>query len=64
MLYIHVFNINNNIGEQTMAANGISTLALKKTRQDTKLAKAEAKRQGKSVAADGTIPGSIDAGAV
>ena len=28
-----------------MAANGISTLTLKRTRQDTKLAKAEAKRQ-------------------
>ena len=43
-----------------MAANGISTLALKRTRQDTKLAKAEAKRQGKVVATDGTISGSAD----
>ena len=46
-----------------MAANGISTLALKATRQDTKLAKATAKRQGKTVAADGTISGSVDTGA-
>tara|TARA_B100000965_G_scaffold261402_1_gene220437 strand:+ start:3812 stop:4075 length:264 start_codon:yes stop_codon:yes gene_type:complete len=43
-----------------MAANGISTLALKRTRQDTKLAKAEAKRQGKVVATDGTVTGSAD----
>lgn len=44
-----------------MAANGISTLALKRTRQDNKLAIAEAKRQGKTVADDGTISGSVDA---
>jgi|TARA_B110000967_G_C18693520_1_gene464246 hypothetical protein len=43
-----------------MAANGISELTLKATRQDTKLAKAEAKRQGKVVAANGTISGSAD----
>ena len=43
-----------------MAANGISTLTLKATRQDTKLAKAEAKRQGKVVAANGTVSGSAD----
>ena len=43
-----------------MAANGISTLTLKRTRQDTKLAKAEAKRQGKVVAKDGTVTGSAD----
>lgn len=47
-----------------MAANGISTLTLKATRQDTKLAKATAKREGKTVAADGTISGSTDPGAV
>ena len=47
-----------------MAANGISTLANKKLRQDTKLAKATAKREGKTVAADGTISGSTDTGAV
>lgn len=47
-----------------MAANGISTLTLKATRQDTKLAKATAKREGKTVAADGTISGATDAGAV
>ena len=64
MFNIHVFNINNNIGERTMAANGISTLSLKKVRQDTKLAKAEAKRQGKTVAVDGTISGSVDTSAV
>lgn len=46
-----------------MAANGISTLALKRTRQDTKLAKATAKREGKTVAADGTISGSVDSSA-
>ena len=37
MLYIHVFNINNNIGEQTMAANGISTLALVMHQQTNQL---------------------------
>tara|TARA_X000000368_G_C23019014_1_gene707102 strand:- start:763 stop:1029 length:267 start_codon:yes stop_codon:yes gene_type:complete len=47
-----------------MAANGISTLTLKATRQDTKLAKATAKREGKTVAADGTISGSTDPSAV
>ena len=46
-----------------MAANGISTLTLKATRQDTKLAKALAKREGKTVAADGTVSGSTDTGA-
>jgi len=43
-----------------MAANGISTQALKKTRQDKKLEIAEAKRQGKTVAIDGTISGTAD----
>lgn len=43
-----------------MAANGISTQALKKTRQDQKLEIAEAKRQGKTVAIDGTISGTAD----
>ena len=47
-----------------MAANGISTLALKATRQDTKLAKATAKREGKTVAANGNISGSTDTSAV
>ncbi len=47
-----------------MAANGISTLTLKRTRQDTKLAKALAKREGKTVAANGTISGSTDTDAV
>ena len=47
-----------------MAANGISTLTLKATRQDTKLAKATAKREGKTVAADGTISGATDTNAV
>tara|TARA_B100000902_G_scaffold368431_1_gene391767 strand:- start:49 stop:312 length:264 start_codon:yes stop_codon:yes gene_type:complete len=46
-----------------MAANGISTLANKKLRQDTKLAKAKAKREGRTVATDGTISGSVDASA-
>lgn len=44
-----------------MAANGISTLATKEARQLAKLEIAEAKRQGKVVANDGTITGSIDA---
>ena len=44
-----------------MAANGISTLATKQARQAAKLAKATAKRQGKTVAVDGTITGSVDA---
>lgn len=43
-----------------MAANGISTLATKQLRQEAKLAIAEAKRQGKTVAEDGTITGSLD----
>ena len=43
-----------------MAANGISTLANKKLRQDAKLALALAKREGKTVAADGTISGATD----
>jgi hypothetical protein len=43
-----------------MAANGISTLANKQLRQAAKLAKAVAKRQGKTVAVDGTITGSVD----
>ena len=47
-----------------MAANGISTLANKKLRQDAKLAIALAKREGKTVAADGTISGATDTDAV
>ena len=47
-----------------MAANGISTLTLKATRQDTKLAKATAKREGKAVALNGDISGSTDTDAV
>ena len=43
-----------------MAANGISTLATKQAKQEAKLAKATAKRQGKVVARDGTISGSVD----
>jgi hypothetical protein len=43
-----------------MAANGISSLATKELRQKQKLIIAAAKRQGKIVAADGTITGSID----
>ena len=38
-----------------MSANGISHLALKRDRQDSKLEIAMAKRQGKAVATDGTI---------
>ena len=43
-----------------MAANSISTLATKQARQEAKLAKATAKRQGKTVAVDGTITGALD----
>lgn len=43
-----------------MSANGISTLATKQLKQEGKLSIAEAKRQGKSVATDGTISGSYD----
>jgi len=43
-----------------MAANGISTLATKQARQEAKLAKATAKKQGKTVAANGTITGAVD----
>ena len=43
-----------------MSANGIAELSTKQARQQAKLAIAEAKRQGKTVAADGTISGSYD----
>ena len=43
-----------------MAANSISTLATKQARQEAKLAKATAKKQGKTVAANGTITGALD----
>jgi len=43
-----------------MSLNGISHETLKRDRQDQKLAIAEAKRQGKTVADDGTISGSVD----
>ena len=43
-----------------MASNGISTLSTKQLRQEGKLDIAEAKRQGRVVATDGTITGSID----
>ena len=45
----------------TMSANGISTLSTKQLKQEAKLAKATAKRQGKVVALNGTITGSVDA---
>jgi hypothetical protein len=44
-----------------MALNGISTLATKLARQTAKLDIAQAKRQGKTVSANGTITGSLDA---
>jgi len=44
-----------------MAANGISTLATKQARQAAKLVIATAKRQGKIVATNGTVTGSVDA---
>lgn len=43
-----------------MALNGISTLATKQLKQEAKLVIAAAKRQGKTVALDGTITGSVD----
>jgi hypothetical protein len=43
-----------------MSLNGISRLPTRQDRQDAKLAIAEAKRQGKTVAPDGTISGSVD----
>jgi len=44
-----------------MAANGISTLSTKALKQKGKLDIAQAKRQGKTVARDGTITGTADA---
>jgi hypothetical protein len=43
-----------------MSANGISDLSTKQLKQVAKLAKATAKRQGKTVADDGTITGAVD----
>jgi hypothetical protein len=43
-----------------MAKNGISTLSTKALKQVAKLDIAQAKRQGKTVADDGTISGSVD----
>lgn len=43
-----------------MAQNGISDLATKQLKQQAKLAIAEAKRQGKVVADDGTVTGTVD----
>jgi hypothetical protein len=44
-----------------MAANGISTLGTKQLKQEAKIAIAQAKKQGKTVAKNGTVTGSIDA---
>lgn len=43
-----------------MSANGISDLSTKELKQKAKLDIAKAKRQGKVVADDGTVTGSID----
>jgi hypothetical protein len=43
-----------------MSANGISHRATRQLRQEGKLEIAEAKRQGKTVARDGTVSGSLD----
>lgn len=43
-----------------MSANGISTLSTKAAKQLAKLGIAQAKRQGKTVAANGNITGSVD----
>ena len=44
-----------------MAANGISTLGTKQLKQEAKIAIAQAKKQGKTVAKNGTVTGSVDA---
>jgi len=44
-----------------MAANGISTLGTKQLKQEAKIAIAQAKKQGKTVAKNGTVTGSINA---
>jgi hypothetical protein len=43
-----------------MSLNVIAHLPTRQERQDAKLTIAEAKRQGKTVAPDGTISGSVD----
>jgi hypothetical protein len=43
-----------------MAANGISNLSTKQAKQIAKLNLAKAKRQGRTVAVNGTVTGSID----
>ena len=43
-----------------MSANGISTLSTKEAKQLAKLNIAQGKRQGKTVAANGNITGSVD----
>ena len=43
-----------------MSANGIAHLSTKQLKQEGKLTIAQAKRQGKSVAANGTVTGSYD----
>ena len=44
----------------TMSANGISQLSTKALKQAGKLDIAQAKRQGKTVATNGTITGALD----
>jgi hypothetical protein len=43
-----------------MAANGISTLLTKQLKQNAKLVIATAKRQGKTVATNGNVTGSVN----
>ena len=43
-----------------MSLNGIAHLTTRQDRQDAKLAIAEAKRQGKLIARDGTVTGAVD----
>jgi hypothetical protein len=43
-----------------MAANGISNLSTKQAKQVAKLNLAKAKRQGRTVAVNGTVTGNID----
>ena len=44
----------------TMSANGISDLATKQLKQEAKLDIAQAKREGRVVADDGSITGAVD----
>lgn len=59
LLLIFYFTILH-INMLTMSANGISDLSTKELKQVAKLDIAQAKREGRVVADDGSISGSID----